>query len=246
MAGFFKIQREYLETSEWANGEPFDEAKAWIDIVGRANYAEAEIFYRGKYQRVHRGQLATSEVYLANRWNWSRGRVRRFLRNLIDASRITTDKTRVGTIITVVNYDIYQDKRPRNKTTNDTANGRQTDITRYNLGTQKKKNKEEKEEGGTRARARGTPTLDEVSLFVSEEGLDVDPDRFWNYYEGVGWKVSGRPIENWQAICRRWDGTEDYGKPKDKRMTEEEEQAELHRLLDILEQGGNIYDTSGS
>lgn len=240
MAGFFKIQREYLETSEWLSGFPFDESKAWIDIVGRANYAEGEWFYKGKYQRVHRGQLATSEVELANRWNWSRGRVRRFLRNLIDASRVTVDKSTVGTVITVLNYDIYQDRRTRKKTADDTANEHQTDITRYIDGTHKKKNKKNKEEyGGTLP-----PSRADVSSYIESNGLQVDPDRFLDYYEALGWELNGKPIRSWQALCRRWNGSADYKKPQPV-MSQEDEDAELHRLLDIMEQGGNIYDTTG-
>lgn len=214
MAGFFKIQREYIESSEWLNGDPFDTAKAWIDIVGRANYAEGEWFYRGKYQRVHRGQLATSEVELANRWNWSRGRVRRFLCNLIDASRITVSKTGVGTLITVVNYDIYQDRRTRKKTTDDTQNEHQTDITRYRDDTHNKKNKKNKEEQEERASddAVVSPSLEEVRLYQIETGIQVDPDAFFDYYEGQGWTRGGQPIRNWKAVFRGWKNKEVYGK----------------------------------
>ena len=211
MAGFFKIQREYIESAEWLNGSPFDEAKAWIDIVGRANYAEGEWFYKGKYQRVHRGQLATSEVELANRWNWSRGRVRRFLRNLIDASRVTVDKSTVGTVITVLNYDIYQDRRTRKKTADDTANEHHTDITRYIDGTHNKKNKKNKEE---RERATDvamvSPSLQEVISYRDESGIDVDPEAFWDYYEGNGWMRGDSPIRNWKAVMRGWVGKPVY------------------------------------
>lgn len=212
MAGFFKIQREYLETSEWQNGNPFDEAKAWIDIVGRANYAEAERFYKGKYQRVHRGQLATSELELANRWNWSRGRVRRYLANLVRAQRVTIDSTKVGTIITVVNYDIYQEKRTKKRTTDGTQTEQQTDITRYNDGTYKRRIKKNKEEqnGIDAQSAMAIPTRAEVLSYVSEQGLDVDPDRFIDYYEALGWEINGRPMKNWKAACRRWRDSAEY------------------------------------
>ena len=214
MAGFFKIQREYLDTSEWVNGKSFDEAKAWIDIVGRANYAEAERFYKGNYQRVHRGQLATSEVELAKRWNWSRDKVRRFLCNLTRASRITTDKTRVGTIITVVNYGIYQDKRTRSNTANDTANAQEKNIRQTSDDTHNKKNKKNKEEQEERASddAVVSPSLEEVRLYQIETGIQVDPDAFFDYYEGQGWTRGGQPIKNWKAVFRGWKNKEVYGK----------------------------------
>lgn len=238
MAGFFKIQREYLESSEWLNRDPFDVAKAWIDIVGRANYAEGEWFYKGKYQRVHRGQLATSEVELANRWNWSRGRVRRFLCNLIDAARVTVDKSAAGTLITVINYDIYQDKRTRKSTTDGATNEHQTDITRYTDGTHKKKNKKNKEYPNGYI----YPSRADIAAYVSEKGLAVDPDEIFDYYEAVGWEINGKPIKDWKAVCRRWKS---YEKPKPE-QSQEDHDAEVQRLLDIMEQGGSIYDATGS
>lgn len=49
------------------------------------------------------------------------------------------------------------------------------------------------------------PGVDEVRTFVSKEKLNVDPERFCDYYESVGWHVGKNPMKSWKAACRTWD-----------------------------------------
>lgn len=49
------------------------------------------------------------------------------------------------------------------------------------------------------------PSVDEVRTFVSKEKLNVDPERFCDYYESVGWHVGKNPMKSWKAACRTWD-----------------------------------------
>lgn len=235
--GFIKLHRKLFESKMWLD-EPFTIGQAWVDLIAMANYANKDHFFRGSVQRMLRGQIVTSKAALANRWKWSDGKVRRYLANLERLEMVHTDSSTNGVVITIENYGVYQDVRRTNKRTNDeqTSNERRANDERTTTQEESKERKERKK--GTRKRV-SIPTMDDVSLFVSEEGLNVDPDRFWNYYEGLGWKINGRPIENWQAVCRRWDGTEDYGKKKSSGDTDWNE---VNRLLDILESGGNIYD----
>lgn len=49
------------------------------------------------------------------------------------------------------------------------------------------------------------PTLDQIREYVYTENLMVDPDRFFDYYESQGWKLSnGNKMKDWKASCRNW------------------------------------------
>lgn len=49
------------------------------------------------------------------------------------------------------------------------------------------------------------PTLDQIREYVYTENLMVDPDKFFDYYESQGWKLSnGNKMKDWQASCRNW------------------------------------------
>ena len=83
------------------------------------------------------------------------------------------------------------------------------------------------------------PLRADLRAYVEEEGLKVDPDEIFDYYEALGWEIHGKVIKDWKAVCRRWKS---YEKPKEEQSADET--AELHRLLDMMERGENIYDTN--
>lgn len=232
--GYIKLHRKLFESKMWLD-EPFTIGQAWVDLIAMANYANKDHFFRGSVQRVLRGQIVTSKAALANRWKWSDGKVRRYLANLERLEMVHTHSSTNGVVITIENYGVYQDVRRTNKRTNDeqTTNERRADDERTTTQEESKESKESK---------RYIPSRADVSAYVSEEGLRADPDAIFDYYESVGWEINGKPIKDWRAVCRRW---KQYEAPKSA-QSQEENDAELHRLLDILEQGGNIYDTSGS
>lgn len=49
-----------------------------------------------------------------------------------------------------------------------------------------------------------TPTLDDISDFIKAEGIDVVPERFFNYYTARGWEINGDPVRDWKALLRSW------------------------------------------
>ena len=241
---FFKIDRKLLNHEFWLNGE-FDYGKAWVDLIGCANYADSENFYKGTYKVIKRGQLATSEMALAKRWGWSRGKVHRFLDILEKAEMVSLKRTfggtAGGTTITIEKYGVYQNSRTSNGTDGNTDDGQMTDRWR----THQKKNKEEikknnKKDPHARAREEVPLSAGVVSAFVSEENLDVDPEAFWNYYEAVGWEVGGKPVRNWKALCRTWDGKPNYAQPE-KKQSFDDLLAEARRISEERQ-----HDQTGS
>lgn len=57
------------------------------------------------------------------------------------------------------------------------------------------------------------PTLEEVEKYCLERNNDVDPKRFWDYFNASGWKDSlGKPVRNWKQKVISWEGRQ-RGKP---------------------------------
>lgn len=54
-------------------------------------------------------------------------------------------------------------------------------------------------------RSPDIPTLEEVSAYVKERNSDIDPERFFDAYEAVGWVVHGDPVTDWRALLRKWE-----------------------------------------
>lgn len=58
------------------------------------------------------------------------------------------------------------------------------------------------------------PTLQELTDFINEHNLNVDPDRWMNYYQSNGFKVGNRRMLNWKASVRYWASSEKKEKKK--------------------------------
>ena len=49
------------------------------------------------------------------------------------------------------------------------------------------------------------PKVEEVEAYCRERGNDIDARRFVDYYAVSGWKLRGKPIEDWRALIRLWE-----------------------------------------
>lgn len=125
--GYIKLNRQILENWIWQE-KPFSRGQAWIDLLLLANYKDGKEMYRGKLLDRRRGCVYCSTLWLADRWGWSRGKVRRFLNALKADGMLTENGTTDGTTLTIENYTKFQGSRPTNSTTNGTT-GSTTDGT---------------------------------------------------------------------------------------------------------------------
>lgn len=120
--------------------EPFTRRQARTDLILTANHKKWSIIVRWNIIELERWQNWYSEDSLAERRKWSRGKVRRFLNYLETVQQIVQQKSKVKSIITIINYDKYQN----NSTTDDTTDGHQTaQQTDTNKNDKKKKNEKE-------------------------------------------------------------------------------------------------------
>lgn len=108
--GYVKIYRNIREHWIWEE-KPFDKARAWIDLIMIANHEPRTILFDGVLVTIERGQHMTSLKALAERWGWTRSKVKRFLDALKSEHMVNTKRNRRGTLITVINYGFYQGTR---------------------------------------------------------------------------------------------------------------------------------------
>jgi len=116
MIGWVSIHRSLCNHSIWL-AEPFTKGQAWVDLILLANHEEGYIRKRGIKIIVKRGQVGWSQRSLADRWKWSRGKVERFLKDLMIDDQIEPQngpqKNNITSLITIKNYDQYQEDVPQ-------------------------------------------------------------------------------------------------------------------------------------
>ena len=137
MDGWIKLHRKLAQNELWKS-EPFTRGQAWVDLLILANHKPGFIRKQGLRIDLDRGDVGWSENELSDRWQWSRGKVRRFLDELavdnmilrksstnfdqktVQANNQKTDKRKF--VITIINYDKYQMMEDEDGTSDDTSN----------------------------------------------------------------------------------------------------------------------------
>jgi hypothetical protein len=122
--GYIKLWRRLRDSDLWLK-EPFTRGQAWVDLLMLANYQDGAFRSHGKLVKIRRGQCGWSEVALSARWHWSRGKVRRFLAEMSSETvqQIEQQKSRLTSLITIKNYDLYQSDGTTNGTELSTSLG---------------------------------------------------------------------------------------------------------------------------
>ena len=49
------------------------------------------------------------------------------------------------------------------------------------------------------------PTLDDIRAYCLERKNNIDPERFFDFYESKGWKVGNQSMKDWKAAVRNWE-----------------------------------------
>lgn len=142
MSGYIKLYRGMTDNPLWTS-EPFTAGQAWVDLLLAANFKATTIYVRKVKFRLERGQLAWSQVTMAKRWQWSRNKVARFIKDLEDEGMIEHQGGHLTTVTTICNYTKYQASEATVGAADEASDGAPDEATG---GAQYKKVKNEKKE----------------------------------------------------------------------------------------------------
>jgi hypothetical protein len=104
-SGWIKIHRKL-----WSNpiSRRPEYAWLWITLISLANHSDSSFIWNGRRQKLRRGQLLTGRKALSAKTGISQSSVYRILKYLENEQQIEQHKTSKFTVITVINYDEYQ------------------------------------------------------------------------------------------------------------------------------------------
>ena len=103
--GWIKIYRSIRSNWVW---EDYEMTHYWIDILLMVNHTESKVPVGKKLITVKPGQRMTSLRKLSVRWDISKDKVKRVLEMFENDGMITVKLENNATLITVVNYWLYQ------------------------------------------------------------------------------------------------------------------------------------------
>lgn len=109
MTGWISLHRSIQKHWLFEEKRKFSRFEAWIDILLMVNHTDNKIMHDGDLITVKRGQRITSLRQLGERWSWSITKVDKYLKILESDGMLDVKKDNKKTVLTVVNYDDYQD-----------------------------------------------------------------------------------------------------------------------------------------
>ena len=136
--------------------------------------------------------------------------MRTALAKLKSTHEITIETTKIRTLITLTNYNLYQDKiiesnTPDNTPDNNSSTKKQQrsnkEATTTKEGEEEKEIKEG-EEDNKKPKGFVRPTLQEVQDYCQERKNSVNPEKWIAHYQSNGWKVGKNSMKDWKAAVR--------------------------------------------
>lgn len=137
---YILIARKYFKSPMWKlkPNQKRTKAEAYIDLFQMATYDE-DTYTTSDYKTtipLYRSEGVWSIRFLANRWNWSRGKVETFLKILKVRQKLRQESRRGVTVSFLVDYDDSQKKenygKRKKKTLNRTESRRGQDGVKTN------------------------------------------------------------------------------------------------------------------
>lgn len=180
------------------HSEPFNRTHAWVDLILLANHKENYFYKRGIRVDVGIGQIGYDVESLGNRWQWSRGKVERFLKDLEKDGMIVRQKTNVTTLISISKYNEYQ----ANDNPNDKPNGHQTIKQTIKQTDTNKNDKNEKNEENEKTDIPAREDFVEygLSLVGNNKGYEFTLNaKFDSWVENKWRDGKGQKIKNWKT-----------------------------------------------
>lgn len=116
MAGWIKLHRSILNHWIYKEKRKFSKFEAWVDLILLVNHKDNTFVLGNEITECKRGMHITSKRELGLRWHWSITKVTNFLDLLEKDKMITYFSDTKKTVITIENYDLYQNESNKERT----------------------------------------------------------------------------------------------------------------------------------
>ena len=219
MPGWIKLYRTLLTHKHWEKERKSDtgltKGMAWIELLLLATHKLHTKEIHGIEVTYKPGDVVATVAGLSHRWGWSRSKVQRFLDTLENEHQIEQQKTSVSTLISITNWQLYQQNEQQNE---QQTNSKRTANEHIQEGKEGKEDipKEKKEKSRQK-------NLEQVIGYFLDKGYNqLEAEKFYNHYVAVGW-VYGRTkleVKDWRGAARSWmNKSDEIKKEKDERST---------------------------
>ena len=221
MSTWIKLHRKI---TEWEWYSDINACRVFIHLLIKANR------FPGKWKGIdiERGQFITGRTSLSSETSLTEQQIRTALKKLHSTGEISIKSTSKFSIITICNYDNYQDAKCTEQPTDNQQVTSNQPASNQQVTTNKKYKKERKKEEKdfcadpqkdevqapkSISKKFIIPSQEEVQKYCLERKNNIDPEAFISHYNSNGWKVGNNPMRCWKSAVITWEKNENNRKP---------------------------------
>lgn len=202
--GYIMLYRKSLTSAVFQDEKTW---KVWSWCILRANWNSIPIDFDGEQVTLRRGEFVTGSHKMVGELEMSISTVWRHLRKLEKWGNIGIKTGRRFTVITVLNYDVYQDPSRSEFALDGIQTGTYREPSGNLAGTYRQQiiSKEYEERKEVKKEARPESLESVTTFFSANNASPKDAQDFFDHFSSNGWKVGGRaPMKDWHAAARKW------------------------------------------
>ena len=126
MSGWVKLHRKIEDNPILRKSKRYSNFEAFIWLLLRANYDQAKVVIGSKIYNLKKGQLITSQKKICKKFGWGNSRLKTFLKLLKNDGMIEVRSYKQLTMITLLNWESYQETKSQKKHKRTTTKSQQT------------------------------------------------------------------------------------------------------------------------
>jgi len=194
MEGWFKWHRKLLNSLVFQNEKCL---KIWLWCLCKATHKENTTMVGKQKITLKKGEFIMGGFTAKETLRIARTTIYYWLDFLKQEGMVDIKKTNKYTIITILNWDEYQQLDIK-KTSNFTSDGHQMD-TNKNV-----KNEKKEDIGDKPQKVFIKPTPEEVTEYAKSITYNLNGKTFIDFYESKGWMIGKNKMKDWKAAVRTW------------------------------------------
>jgi len=194
--GWVKLHRKLLDSPVFKN---YKTMQVFMFCLLKATHEDYEEIVGDQFVKLSPGQLVTGRKAIAAATKLSEQNTRTALKKLEKLEILTINPQSKYSIISITNWDEYQETNQQPTNSQPTSNQQVT----TNKNTKNTKNNK-----NTETKRFTPPELKNVSDYFVEKGITDPhlPSRFIDHYQSNGWLVGKNKMKDWKAAVRTWVG----------------------------------------
>ena len=206
MIGHIKLHREILDSQVFAHAGML---RLWIWLLVKARFVDGWVsISSGKGEtsiELKRGQLLFGRNSAEISLDVDGSTIYRWMQKLEQMGNISMESNSHYTIVTICNYNTYQEYNGHHVTTNEQPMNNQRTTNEQQMNTKKKEKNIKKDNKEIGVHKFTPPSLSDVQSFVEQQKYSVNAEYFINFYKSKGWMVGKNKMKDWQAAVRTWN-----------------------------------------